>query len=100
MAEIVEDILDALSATGGVVGIVISTYDGIPIRDTFAELDRSVAVTYAAFAADLLSTSKPLFSTESDGPMESIRVKTAMHEIVIRTNGKYLVTVVYDTGSV
>jgi len=102
MAEIVEDILDALSATGGVVGLVVCTYDGIPIRDTFAELDRSIAVTYASFAADLVSTSKPLFkNTEGDGgDLESIRVKTAMHDVVIRSNGKYLVVVVYDSGSV
>jgi predicted regulator of Ras-like GTPase activity (Roadblock/LC7/MglB family) len=94
--EIVEEILDSLSSTGGVIGVVVCTNDGIPIRDTFAELDRSIAVTYSAFASDLVTTSKPLFSPENDGALESIRIKTAMHELVIRTNGKYLIVVVFD----
>ena len=97
--ETITDTLDALSSTGGVVGVVVSTANGLPIRDTFPELDRSTACAYAAFAADLTSTAKPLFEPERDGPMSSIRVKTSMHDIVIRTDGKYTITVVYDAGS-
>jgi predicted regulator of Ras-like GTPase activity (Roadblock/LC7/MglB family) len=96
----ITEVLDALGSTGGVVGVVVSTSNGLPIRDTFAELDRSTACTYAAFAADLTMTAKPLFQPDRDGgPLESIRVKTSMHDIVIRTDGKYTITIVYDAGS-
>lgn len=55
-----EDHLDSLSTTEGVIGVVICDATGNPIRDTFPDVDRSVAVKYAQVAAQLARDAYPV----------------------------------------
>ena len=93
-AEAVEDVLDSLSNTGGVIGVVVCDHNGIPARDTFQELDRGLAINYAQAAASIAREALPLVA--KDGGLSSIRVRTQTVELFIKANERYLLVVVQD----
>ena len=90
----IEASLEQLTYTRGVVGIVVCNTDGIPIRDTFQDMQRQEPLAYASFAADLVKNAAPV-STRL-GELQSIRVRTSNNEVIVRTNGKYIVCIVQE----
>ena len=93
-SEQIEDILDALSSTAGVVGVVICDSNGVPIRDTFASLDRAQAISYANCAALLVRDTLPI--VKGDGGLTTLRVRTSSIESVVRVSDQYLLVVIQD----
>lgn len=53
MASRIEAVMEHLTYTKGVLGVVLCTTEGVPIRDSFQHLDRSIALNYAELAANL-----------------------------------------------
>jgi predicted regulator of Ras-like GTPase activity (Roadblock/LC7/MglB family) len=94
----VEEILDALSVSPGVLGVVVCTKDGTPIRDTFAEIDRAVAIKYANIAAALIRDCAAL-PLETGDSVLSLRVRASTCEIYIRADEKHLLIVLHDPRS-
>jgi predicted regulator of Ras-like GTPase activity (Roadblock/LC7/MglB family) len=93
-ADKIEDILDGLSSTAGVIGVVICDVNGIPIRDTFAALDRSQAIAYANTAALLVRDTLPI--VKEDGGLTTLRVRTSTVEFLVRVSPQYLIVIVQD----
>ncbi|KAK7198465.1 Roadblock/LC7 domain containing protein [Novymonas esmeraldas] len=121
--EAVEGVMEHITYTKGVVGVVVCTAEGEPIRDSFQSLDRSVAQSYATIAADLArqaallfapakvrggggdAAAKPVVKKKSvsaplppiqESTVELIRVRTLQHEIVIRCSADYLIAIVQE----
>lgn len=93
----IEASLEQLTYTRGVVGIVVCNRAGIPIRDTFQDMDRQQPIAYASFAADLVENAAPI--SERAGELLSIRVRTSNNEVIVRTNGKYIVCIVQEPNT-
>ncbi|KPA84998.1 hypothetical protein ABB37_01431 [Leptomonas pyrrhocoris] len=123
--EVIEGVIEHLTYTKGVLGVVVCTAAGEPIRDSFQNLDRSLAQSYAAMAADLARQAACLFepmkacpvaaapeSTKGasrkksasappvlpirESAVELIRVRTLLHEIVVRCSEGFLLVVVQE----
>lgn len=130
-SEAVEAVVEHITYTKGVLGVVVCTNEGVPIRDSFQQLDRSVAQSYASMAAELARQAAILFQplkTEptrkggddaaaakglsrkksmsaaaaaekipiKEGSVEILRVRTLLHEVVIRSNGEFLLVVIQE----
>ncbi|KAG5470767.1 hypothetical protein LSCM1_02016 [Leishmania martiniquensis] len=122
-AEQIEGVIEHLTYTKGVLGVVVCTSEGEPIRDSFQCLDRSLAQSYAVMAADLARQAARLFApVKSQGAVaescakeeaskktaatpslpikestaELIRVRTLLHEIVIRCSHDFLIAIVQE----
>ena len=92
MSDRVEAVIEALTYTKGVIGVVVCTAQGIPIRDSFPDFDRSQAIQYAEVASELVRGADEL--CQRDGGMDSLRVRTSSTEILVKSNGEYLLVVV------
>jgi predicted regulator of Ras-like GTPase activity (Roadblock/LC7/MglB family) len=92
----VEESLEILASASGVLGVIVCTRDGTPIRDTFPELDRTQAIQYATMAAVLCKDAHALASLEGGGGLAGLRLRTRTIEIHVKANDKYLLVVVQD----
>ena len=96
-AESIEETLDMLANSSGVLGVVLCTTEGIPIRDTFPDLDRSEAIRYAAIAASLCRDAKEVAELSKEGGgFAGLRVRTRSVELHVKASAEYLLVVVQD----
>ena len=93
-AEVIESIMEQLTFTSGVLGVVICNSEGIPIRDSFSDMDRSQAINYAAMAADLVKGAEKIVA--KDGGLDTLRVRTTQVEVFVKASPQYLLVVVQD----
>ena len=122
-SEQIEGVVEHITYTKGVLGVVVCTAEGEPIRDSFQNLDRSLAQSYATMAADLArqaaclfkpvktgsvvaatesakgslrkkSTGAPLPLPISESTVDLIRVRTLLHEVIVRCSDEFLLVVV------
>lgn len=66
MSNRIESVMEHLTYTKGVVGVVLCTMDGVPIRDSFQNLDRSMALRYTEMASSLARQASLLFSPSTE----------------------------------
>ncbi|KAH9578750.1 Roadblock/LAMTOR2 domain [Trypanosoma melophagium] len=90
----VESVLELLTYTKGVSGVVVCNREGDPIRDSFQDLDRSVAVQYADMAANLARDAAPLFA--ADDSLDLFRVRSRTNEIIIKCHEEFLLVVIQE----
>lgn len=95
----IEGVLDAISFTKGVIGVVVCTRSGVPIRDTFKGDDRSQAATYAQMGSALVADATAACAATANGAVVSLRVRSRHVEVFVRCDAKYLLVVVQDTNS-
>eukprot|EP00891_Asterochloris_glomerata_P005362 jgi/Astpho2/5362/fgenesh1_pm.00075_%23_19_t len=81
---VVEETLKRISSHKGVLGVIIISGDGIPIRSTF---ENNVAVQYAAlvshFTSKARSAVKIVSKNDPDNELQFIRIRSKKHEIMI-----------------
>ena len=85
-----------LASASGVLGVVVCTRDGTPIRDTFPDLDRTQAIQYATMAAVLAKDAHSVASLENGGGLAGLRMRTRTIEVHVKANEKYLLVVIQD----
>ncbi|KPI85877.1 none [Leptomonas seymouri] len=124
-SEQIEGVIEHITYTKGVLGVVVCTTEGEPIRDSFQNLDRSLAQSYAVMAADLARQAACLFepmkthsfscASESlrgaprkksvaappalpicESTVELLRVRTLLHEVIVRCSSEFLLVVVQE----
>ncbi|ESS68575.1 hypothetical protein TCDM_13957 [Trypanosoma cruzi Dm28c] len=93
-AERVESVLELLTYTKGVTGVVVCNRDGQPIRDSFQDLDRKRAVEYADMAAELAREAAPLLY--ADDTLDSLRVRSRTSEVIIKCHDEFLLVVIQE----
>ena len=92
--EKIESIIEQITYTKGVVGVVVCTTSGIPIRDSFQDVDRSQAMAYAELGSELARSAE--MATKADGGLDMLRVRTSTNEVLIKANKDYLLVVVQE----
>jgi predicted regulator of Ras-like GTPase activity (Roadblock/LC7/MglB family) len=95
-SEQIENLLDSLANANGVLGVVLCTYGGLPIRDTFPDLDRTQAIQYATMAATLARDAKEVAELQNAGGLVSLRVRTRNIELHVKASAEYLLVVIQD----
>ncbi len=93
-SEKIESIIEQITYTKGVVGVVVCTTSGVPIRDSFQDVDRSQAMAYAELGSELARAAELV--TKRDGGLDMLRVRTAANEVLIKANKEYLIVVVQE----
>lgn len=92
----VEAAVEHLTFSPGVLGVVVCDRDGIPIRDSFQDVDRSRAVRMAEVASELCRAAERVCAIGAAGPLDTLRVRAGTVEYVIKSNGTYILVVVQE----
>ena len=88
----VEDTLERIQSHKGVVGLVIVSEDGIPIRTT---LDNSTTLQYVAMCNALCGLARGVVrDTDPQNDLKILRVRTKKNEIIMAPEGgRYLIVI-------
>jgi len=74
----IEAVMEHLTYTKGVVGVVLCNLDGVPLRDSFQNFDRTVALQYTEMASALARQAAFLYHQIQEDPIEA--AKRAAHK--------------------
>ncbi|KAK9814863.1 hypothetical protein WJX73_000608 [Symbiochloris irregularis] len=84
IALVVDETIKRICSHKGVAGVMIVNGDGIPIK---SNLDNALTVQYASLISLLVSKTrsvvKQLDKSKDDDELQSIRVQSKKHEIVV-----------------
>ena len=88
----VEEMLERIQSHKGVVGLVIVSEDGNPIRST---LDNSTALQYVSMCSTLCGIARGIVrDTDPRNDLKILRVRTKKHEIIMAPEGgKHLIVI-------
>jgi dynein light chain roadblock-type len=93
-----ERILNELSRKPGVLGTIVMTSDGVPIRTDFPEDETNL---YSSLVSHFVQrVKKALSEIEDVGETEVIRVRSKKHEMVISPFGNFIYLAVQDPVNV
>ena len=88
-----EEILKKLTTTKGVEGVIILNQDGIPIRSTLTDNEKTVA--YAGVFSILAMKGKSMLREMMEGEeLHMIRLRSSKNEIILTPEGNYLIIVI------
>ena len=88
----IDDTIKRLSSHKGVVGVLVISNEGIPIRST---LDNALAVQYAALITQLSQKSQMVVQDiDAQDELEYLRVRTKKYEWMIAPNPDYCLIVI------
>eukprot|EP00698_Gefionella_okellyi_P010370 TRINITY_DN2688_c0_g1_i1.p2 TRINITY_DN2688_c0_g1~~TRINITY_DN2688_c0_g1_i1.p2 ORF type:complete len:115 (-),score=10.28 TRINITY_DN2688_c0_g1_i1:590-934(-) len=93
-AQEVDETIKTLQSHRGVKGIIVLNYDGIPIRSTFT--DAKVVVQYAALVTFLTIKAQSFMKKLDGNPLETMRVRSNKHELLIAPGSSYILVVVQE----
>jgi dynein light chain roadblock-type len=93
-----EKILGDLSRKPGVLGTLVMTRDGVPIRSDFEE--KATNVYAAAVAHFVQRTRKALEDIPETGAPQVIRIRSKKNELVVAPQGDFVFIAVQDPLSV
>lgn len=92
-----DKIIADLSRKDGVVGTVILTSDGVPIRSDFPENETNL---YSALVAHFVQrTKKALEDIPDSGETEIIRIRSKKSELIVAPYGNFIFIAVQDPFS-
>lgn len=88
----VEEMLERIQSHKGVVGLVIVSEDGNPIRST---LDNSTTLQYVSMCNTLCGIARGIVrDTDPRNDLKILRVRTKKHEIIMAPEGgKHLIVI-------
>jgi len=90
----VEETLKRISSHTGVLGTIVITNDGIPIRST---MDSVVTVQYAALITQLASKCQSAVKElDATNDLTFLRIRSKKHEIMVAPDKDYFLIVVQN----
>ncbi|GAQ78813.1 Dynein-associated protein Roadblock [Klebsormidium nitens] len=93
MSEI-EETFKRVSSHKGVIGTIVVSADGIPIRTTF---DSATTVQYAALVSNLALKSKSVVrDLDPENELTFVRIRSKKHEIMIAPDNGFILIVVQN----
>ncbi|CBH16486.1 dynein light chain 2B, cytoplasmic, putative [Trypanosoma brucei gambiense DAL972] len=96
----IEELLKQITNHPGVQGIIIVNTDGIPIRHTFQEHSRLLAVQYSALFQSLaMKARNAVLEIDNNNELLFLRVRTKKHEVLVAPDTKYLLIVIQQVES-
>eukprot|EP01002_Notosolenus_urceolatus_P000455 NODE_11103_length_418_cov_13.308943_g9981_i0.p2 GENE.NODE_11103_length_418_cov_13.308943_g9981_i0~~NODE_11103_length_418_cov_13.308943_g9981_i0.p2 ORF type:complete len:104 (-),score=26.46 NODE_11103_length_418_cov_13.308943_g9981_i0:38-349(-) len=99
MASEIEDHVKRISTHKGVKGMVILNNEGIPIRDTFDENSRSMAIQYAYLITNIVAKAKSAvkeLDPQKQDELLFLRIRSRKHEILIAPERDYTLIAIQD----
>ncbi|XP_004349865.1 hypothetical protein CAOG_01345 [Capsaspora owczarzaki ATCC 30864] len=93
----VQQTLQRIAARKGVLGVIITTFEGAPIMSTF---DDERTALYASKVAPLVQTSRAaLQDLDAQNDLTFLRLWSKKHEIIIAPDRDFLLVTVQDPSS-
>lgn len=93
----IEELVKRITCHHGVRGFLIINGEGIPIRHSFSEVNRGLAVQHAALFQSLAIKAKHIVQDmDSNNELQVIRLRSKKHEIVVAPDNKYLLVVIQE----
>lgn len=96
----VEELIKTVQAHRGVTGYIIVNSEGIPIRHSFDEEHRLLAIHYAGLMQQLAQKAHAAVedlsraTNEAGNDLVFIRLRSKKHEILVAPGEKYLLIVI------
>lgn len=93
----IEELVKRITVHHGVRGFLIINGEGIPIRHSFSEASRELAIQHAALFQSLAIKAKHIIQEmDPNNEMQVIRLRSLKHEIVVAPDNKYLLVVIQE----
>ena len=91
----IEELVKQVTGHAGVQGFIIVNAEGIPIRHSFADASRLLAIQYAALLQQLaLKAKAAIHELEPTNDLVFLRLRSKKHEILVAPELKYLLIVI------
>ena len=97
MSAIIEEILNQVNTHKGVEGIILSDAEGVPIKSTFNDEEKTYYYTTSAsmFVKKCKNVVKDLIEEE----LSFIRIRTKLNEIMIAPENEFIFIVVQNPAA-
>ncbi|ESL09621.1 dynein light chain [Trypanosoma rangeli SC58] len=96
----IEELVKRITDHPGVRGLIIVNTDGIPIRHTFQEHSRPLAVQYSALFQSLaMKARSAVIELDNNNDLLFLRVRSKKHEVLVAPDTKYLLIVIQQVKS-
>jgi dynein light chain roadblock-type len=91
----IEELIKQVTLHQGVQGFIIVNNEGIPIRHSFADTSRLLAIQYSALLQNLAQKAKAaIHELEPTNDLVFMRLRSKKHEILVAPESKYLLIVI------
>ena len=91
----IEELIKQVTGHQGVQGFIIVNQEGIPIRHSFTDASRLLAIQYAALLQQLAQKAKnAIHELEPTNDLVFLRLRSKKHEILVAPESKYLLIVI------
>lgn len=91
----IEELIKQVTSHTGVQGFIIVNNEGIPIRHSFADSSRLLAIQYSALLQNLAQKAKAaIHELEPTNDLVFLRLRSKKHEILVAPESKYLLIVI------
>ncbi|KAH9589376.1 Roadblock/LAMTOR2 domain [Trypanosoma melophagium] len=96
----IEELVKQITDHPGVQGLIIVNTDGIPIRHTFQEHSRLLAVQYSALFQSLaMKARSAVIDLDNNNDLLFLRVRSQKHEVLVAPDTKYLLIVIQQVDN-
>jgi dynein light chain roadblock-type len=93
----IEELLKGVTQHSGVKGFIIVNKEGIPIRHSFDDSDRGLAIHYAGLLQHMaMKTKSAIKQLDPSNDLDFLRLRSKKHEILVAPEQDYLLIVIQE----
>jgi dynein light chain roadblock-type len=93
----IEDLIRSVTDHAGVKGFIIVNAEGIPIRHSFEDADRQMAIHYAGLLQGMAQKARAAIrELEPTNDLIFLRLRSKKHEILVAPDKEYLLIVIQE----
>ncbi len=96
----IEELIKQVTNHSGVKGFIIVNNEGIPIRHSFDDNDRALAIQYSASMQFLAMKAKAAIKQhDSTNDLVFLRLRSQKHEILVAPERDYILIVIQEPSA-
>ena len=96
----IEELLKGVTQHPGVKGFIIVNSEGIPIRHSFDDADRALAIQYAGLLQQMaMKTKNAITQLDGSNDLVFLRLRSKKHEILVAPEKNYLLIVIQEPAA-
>ena len=93
----IEELIKSITNHSGVKGFIIVNHEGIPIRHSFDDSDRALAIQYSASMQFLAMKAKNAIKQhDQTNDLVFLRLRSHKHEILVAPEKDYILIVIQE----